>query len=156
MHRYAYDKTMALTERKTVTWIFLYCPFVILLCILNVYINLYHKLPPSYDLITYYQWAYSAVKSVMELFAEWHTFRIAPSTCCGSGCHPIKRKFFFIKISVQQYPHSVKSQTRYLQLYQDQAVFQQISAELCLLQVTFQWTALLLRVHIRMQVFAIV
>ena len=78
LHRYDYDKTTALTERTTATLILLYCPFVTL--ILNEYINLYHKLPFSYYLMTYYQWAHSAVKSATELSAEWCTFRIALST----------------------------------------------------------------------------
>jgi len=149
LHRYDYDKTTTLTERKTAI-LDEYSYTVYLLLILNVYINLYPKLPPSSHLIIYYQWAHSAIKSIAELSAEWRTFRIAPSICCGSGHHSIERKFFFINFGSTI--SSFNQVTDYLQLYQCQAVFQQISSDSRLLQVASQWTALLLlRVHIRMQ-----
>ena len=138
---------------KTATWIFLYILSICYIVILNVYINLYHKLPSSYYLITYYQWAHSIVKSATELSAEWRTLRIAASICCGDVIL-LSRNFFhklrFDNILVQS-SHEAFKITRLLKLCQDQAAFRRISADPRLLQVASQWTALLLRIHIRMQ-----
>jgi len=133
LYKYNYYKTTAMTEHKTVTWIFLYCPFVTL----NVYINLYHKLPPSYYLIIYYQWAHSAVKSATKLSAEWRIFRIAQHAVRTDVI--LERKFFFINfdnILVQSQAFTTVSRPSSILNFSRSLPFSSI--------VAFQWIALLL------------